>query len=44
MSKPKPMPEGMRTVTPHLICVGVADAIEFYNKAFNAVELIRLQG
>lgn len=34
----------MRTVTPHLICVGVADAIEFYKKAFNAVELIRLQG
>ncbi len=44
MSKVKPIPEGMHTVTPHLVCAGMADAIEFYKKAFNAVELIRLQG
>jgi PhnB protein len=34
----------MRTVTPHLVCAGAADAIEFYKKAFNAVEITRLQG
>ena len=34
----QPIPEGMRTVTPHLICEGAADAIEFYKKAFDAVE------
>ncbi|MBN3788284.1 VOC family protein [Burkholderia sp. Ac-20353] len=39
----KPIPEGMRTLTPHLICAGAADAIEFYKRAFNAVELFRLQ-
>jgi len=32
----------MRTVTPHLTCAGAADAIEFYKKAFNAVEASRL--
>ena len=40
----KPIPEGMHTVTPHLICGGAADAIEFYKKAFNAVETVRLPG
>jgi PhnB protein len=44
MSKIKPIPEGMYTVTPHLICAGMADAIEFYKNAFDAVELIRLEG
>jgi uncharacterized glyoxalase superfamily protein PhnB len=39
-----PVPEGMRTVTPHLICAGAADAIEFYKKAFGAVELTRMPG
>jgi PhnB protein len=34
-----PIPEGMHTVTPHLVCAGAADAIEFYKKAFNAVEI-----
>jgi PhnB protein len=34
----------MRTFTPHLVCAGAADAIEFYKKAFNAVEITRLQG
>jgi uncharacterized glyoxalase superfamily protein PhnB len=34
----------MHTVTPHLICAGAADAIEFYKKAFNAVELGKVPG
>jgi PhnB protein len=44
MAKPniKPIPEGMHTVTPHLVCAGAADAIEFYKKAFNAVEMARI--
>jgi PhnB protein len=37
--KVKPVPEGMHTVTPHLICAGATDAIEFYKKAFNAIEM-----
>ena len=37
-----PIPEGMHTVTPHLICAGAAAAIEFYQKAFGAVELTRM--
>jgi PhnB protein len=39
-----PIPEGMHTVTPHLICAGAAEAIEFYKKAFGAVELTRMPG
>ena len=38
------IPDGMHTVTPHLVCAGGAEAIEFYKKAFNAVELSRLPG
>jgi PhnB protein len=32
MSAPavKPIPEGMHSLTPHLICAGAADAIKFY--------------
>ena len=44
MSKVKPIPDGMHSVNPHLICAGAADAIEFYKKAFNAVEEGRLAG
>ena len=44
MSKVKPVPDGMHTVTPHLVCAGAADAIEFYKKAFNATEVGRLAG
>src|SRR5690606_36645420 len=32
----------MHTVTPHLVCTGASDAIEFYKKAFNAELLIRM--
>ncbi|NGZ84183.1 VOC family protein [Duganella sp. SAP-35] len=34
----------MNTVTPHLVCEGAADALEFYKKAFNAVETMRMPG
>jgi len=34
----KPIPEGMHSITPHLVCEGAAEAIEFYKKAFDAVE------
>ncbi len=44
MPQVKPIPEGMHTVTPHLVCAGAADAIEFYKKAFNATEMGRLAG
>lgn len=40
----KPVPEGMHTITPHLTCAGAAEAIEFYKKAFNAVEGGRMPG
>ncbi|MGO9006068.1 MAG: VOC family protein [Beijerinckiaceae bacterium] len=40
----KPIPDGMHSVTPHLVCAGAADAIEFYKKAFDAVETGRLPG
>ena len=44
MPQVKPIPDGMHTVTPHLVCGGAAAAIEFYKKAFNAVEVSRLPG
>ncbi len=40
----KPIPEGLHTVTPQLVCAGAAEAIEFYKKAFNAEEVTRLIG
>lgn len=40
----KPIPDGMHSITPHLICAGAADAIEFYKKAFGAQEGGRLEG
>jgi uncharacterized glyoxalase superfamily protein PhnB len=40
----KPIPEGMHTLTPHLICAGAAQAIDFYVQAFGAVEQSRLPG
>jgi uncharacterized glyoxalase superfamily protein PhnB len=38
------MPEGMHQLSPHLVCAGAADAIDFYVKAFGATEMIRLPG
>lgn len=40
----KPIPEGMHTVTPHLVCAGAAEAIAFYTKAFGATEVARMPG
>jgi len=39
-----PIPEGMHSVTPHLVCAGASDAIAFYTRAFGAVETARLPG
>jgi PhnB protein len=36
--------EGLQSITPHLVCAGAAEAIEFYQRAFGAVELMRLPG
>lgn len=44
MPKVQPIPAGMRSVTPHLVCAGAAGAIDFYKKAFSAVEEFRLPG
>jgi PhnB protein len=38
----KPIPEGYHSVTPYLIVRGGTAAIEYYNKAFGAVELFRI--
>jgi uncharacterized glyoxalase superfamily protein PhnB len=39
-----PIPKDMPAVTPHIVCAGAAGAIEFYKKAFGAVEGARLPG
>lgn len=44
MAHVKAIPEGMHTVTPHIVVAGAAKAIEFYKKAFDAVEEARLDG
>jgi PhnB protein len=38
----KPIPDGYHTVTPYLIISGAASAIEFYKRAFGAIELFRM--
>ncbi|HEV3022274.1 MAG TPA: VOC family protein [Pirellulales bacterium] len=42
MPNVKRIPEGQNTIIPHLVVRGAADAIEFYKKAFGAVELGRM--
>ena len=37
-------PEGYHTATPYLIVKGAAQAIEFYKKVFDAIELMRMAG
>ena len=44
MSKVKPVPEGIHTVTPHLTVKGAARAIDFYKLAFGATEVSRHAG
>ena len=39
----KAIPDGMHSVTPYLTCAGASDAITFYKKAFDAVEVSRLE-
>jgi uncharacterized glyoxalase superfamily protein PhnB len=34
----------MHVLSPHLVCAGAADAIDFYKAAFGATEMIRLAG
>ena len=43
-SSVKAVPEGMHTITPHLVCAGAVKAMEFYKKAFGATELMKLEG
>jgi PhnB protein len=38
----KAIPDGYHSATPYLIVTGAADAIEFYKRAFGAVELFRM--
>jgi PhnB protein len=40
----KPVADGVHTLTPHLICAGAADAMDFYKKAFGATEMMRVPG
>ena len=40
----KPIPDGYHSATPYLIVSGAAEAIEFYKKAFGAIELFLMAG
>jgi PhnB protein len=42
MTSVKPVPEGYHSVTPYLAVDGAAAAIEFYKRAFGAVEVMRM--
>ena len=42
MSKVQAIPDGMHSLTPHLVCRGAAAAIDFYGRAFGAIERFRL--
>ena len=42
MADVKPIPEGYHSLTPYLIIDGAAEAMEYYKKAFGAVELFRM--
>ena len=46
MARPavNPIPEGFRSITPHLVCKGAIQAIDFYKAAFGAEQLARLDG
>jgi len=44
MEKVKPIPDGYHTVTPYLVVSNAAAAIDFYKKAFNASETMRMNG
>jgi PhnB protein len=40
----KPIPDGYRSITPYLIIDGASQAIEFYERAFDATERMRMAG
>jgi len=44
MAEAKKIPEGFRTVTPHITVKNASSAIEFYKKAFGAEEICRMPG
>lgn len=43
-NKVKPIPDGFHTLTPYLSVKGGAEAIDFYKRAFGAVERFRMPG
>ena len=42
MPEVKPIPEGYEGITPYLICKNAEAAIDFYKRAFGAVEVLRM--
>ena len=38
----KTIPDGYHSITPYLVVQGALEAIEFYKKAFGAIEILRL--
>jgi len=42
MTRPQPIPEGYHTATPYLIVRNADAAIDFYKRAFDATELMRV--
>jgi PhnB protein len=42
MTTQKPVPDGQRSVTPHLVVRGAARAIDFYKEALGAEEVMRM--
>ena len=43
MADVKPIPEGYHSVTPYLCISGAVKALEYYKKAFGAIELFRME-
>ena len=43
MADVKPIPEGYHSVTPYLIVNSGTEALDYYKKAFSAVELFRME-
>jgi len=44
VKKVQPIPKGYSSITPYLAIRGAAEAIEFYKKAFGAMEVMRMPG
>src|SRR5262245_34064906 len=42
--KVKPIPDGYTAITPYLFIKGAGQALDFYKKAFGAVERVRMPG